>query len=53
MDHASIRPFLVDQPLQQVRQDRGRNDAQRQMIGLAALTLVAAAHASHKPAAAT
>ena len=43
MDHGSIRPFLVDQPLQQMRQDGGRDDAQRQMIGLAALTLVAGA----------
>ena len=43
MDHAPIRPFLVDQPLQQMRQDGGRDDAQRQMIGLSALTLVAGA----------
>ena len=41
MDHAPIRPFLVDQTLQQMRQDGGRDDAQRQMIGLASLTLVA------------
>jgi hypothetical protein len=40
MDHASIRPFLVDQPLQQMRQDGGHHDAQGQMIGLAALMLV-------------
>jgi hypothetical protein len=43
MDHASIRPFLVDQPLQQMRKNGGHGDAQRQMIGLTALTLVAAA----------
>jgi len=43
MDHAPIRPFLVDQPLQQMRQDGGRHDAQSQMIGLPALTLVAGA----------
>jgi hypothetical protein len=41
MDHASIRPFLVDQPLHQMRQDGGHHNAQRQMIGLAAQTLVA------------
>jgi hypothetical protein len=43
MDHASIRPFLVDEPLQQMRQDGGHYDAQSQMIGLAALTIVAGA----------
>ena len=53
MDHGSIRPFLVDQPLEQMRQDGGRDDAQRQMIGLAALTLVARARASHRPPAIT
>jgi hypothetical protein len=43
MDHASIRPFLVDEPLQEMRQDGGHYDAQSQMIGLAALTIVAGA----------
>jgi hypothetical protein len=44
MDHASIRPFLVDEPLQQMRQDGGHYDAQSQMIDLApALTIVAGA----------
>jgi hypothetical protein len=43
MDHASIRPFLVDEPLQQMRQDGRHHDAQDQMIRLAALMLVAAA----------
>jgi hypothetical protein len=41
--HASIRPFLIDEPLQQMRQDGRQRDAQDQMICLAALTLVAAA----------
>src|SRR6185503_7702993 len=31
---ASIRPFLVDEPLQQMRQDGGHYHAQSQMIGL-------------------
>jgi hypothetical protein len=43
MDHASIRPFLVDEPLQQMRQDGRQHDAQGQMVCLAALTLVAGA----------
>jgi len=43
MNHASIRPFLVDEPLQQMRQDGGHYHAQSQMIGLAALTIVARA----------
>jgi hypothetical protein len=42
MDHASIGPFLVDEPLQ-MRQDGRHPDAQDQMICLAALTLVAGA----------
>ena len=46
MEHAPIRPFLVDQPLQQMRQDGGRDDAQREMIGLSALTLVARGEAA-------
>jgi len=40
MNYASIRPFLVDEPLQQ---DGGHYDAQSQMIDLAALTIVAGA----------
>jgi len=43
MDHASIWPFLVDEPLHQMRQDGRHHHAQDQMICLAALTLVAAA----------
>jgi len=43
MDHASIRPFLVDEPLQQMRQNGGHYDAQTQMIGLATLTIGAGA----------
>jgi len=43
MNHASIRPFLVDEPLQQMRQDGGHYHAQSQMISLAALTIVARA----------
>jgi hypothetical protein len=43
MHHASIRPFLVDEPLQHMRQDGCQHETQSQMIGLAALTIVAGA----------
>jgi hypothetical protein len=42
MDHASIGPFLVDQPFHQMRQDGGGDHAQHQVIGLLALTTLAA-----------
>jgi hypothetical protein len=41
MDHAPIRPFLVDQPFQKMRQDGAHDRAEHQVIGLLTLALVA------------
>ena len=43
MNHAAIRPFLVDQPLEEMGQDGGGGHAQNQMIGLPTRILVGAA----------
>jgi hypothetical protein len=48
MDHAPIRPLLIDQPLQQMGQDRGRDHAQQQVIGLLTFTIVASARRQPK-----
>ncbi|MDQ1454318.1 MAG: hypothetical protein QOK38_4184 [Acidobacteriaceae bacterium] len=48
MDHASIRPLLVDKPFQKMGQDSGCDYAQHQVIGLPALTLVACARSQPK-----
>ena len=45
MDHLPIRPLLVDQPLQKMRQDRGRTHAQQQVIGLSTRASITSASA--------
>jgi hypothetical protein len=41
LNYAPIRPFLVDQPFQKMRQDGGHDRAEHQVIGLSTLALVA------------
>ncbi|HET7253959.1 MAG TPA: hypothetical protein VFJ46_09355 [Xanthobacteraceae bacterium] len=43
MNHAAIRPFLVDQPLEEMGQDGGDGHAQNQVIGLPTRIIVGAA----------
>ena len=43
MNHGAIRPFLVDQPLEEMGQDGGGGHAQNQVIGLPTLIIVGAA----------
>ncbi len=43
MNHAAIRPFLVDQPLEEMGQDGGGGHAQNQMIGLPTRIIVGVA----------